>query len=72
MNIRKIPYRPSKTCFFCVKFFVIAWYNKKWSIYDGNHWVADIGSLNAMELAKDLADALLIHSVTIKDEDIRN
>ena len=25
-----------------------------------------------MELAKDLAAALLIHSVTIKDEDVRN
>lgn len=45
---------------------------KKWFIYDGTRWVADIGSLKAMELAKDLADALLIHSVTIKDEDVRN
>lgn len=45
---------------------------KKWFIYDGTRWVADIGSLKAMELAKDLADALLIHSVTIKDEDMRN
>lgn len=45
---------------------------KRWFIYDGNRWVADIGSLKAMELAKDLADALLFHSVTIKDEDVRN
>lgn len=46
--------------------------HKKWFIYDGTRWVVDIGSLKAMELAKDLADALLIHSVTIKDEDMRN
>ena len=45
---------------------------KKWFIYDGTCWVADTGSLKAMELAKDLADALLIHSLTIKDEDVRN
>lgn len=45
---------------------------KKWYIYDGIRWVADVGSLKAMELAKDLADAVTIYSTTIKDEDMRN
>lgn len=34
---------------------------KKWFIYDGTRWVADIGSLKAMELAKDLADGAFRH-----------
>lgn len=48
---------------------------KKWFIYDGKHWVADIGSLKAMELAKDLADAWLMNDETalalrkLKDKD---
>lgn len=44
---------------------------KKWYIYDGVRWVADIGSLKAIELAKDLAYAITIYSTTIKDEDLR-
>ena len=44
---------------------------KKWYIYDGVRWVADVGSLKAIELAKDLADAITIYSTTIKDEDLR-
>lgn len=34
---------------------------KKWYIYDGVRWVADIGSLKAIELAKDLAYAITIY-----------
>lgn len=41
---------------------------KKWYIYNGQRWVQDEGSLMAMELCKDLADGLILHSLTIKDE----
>lgn len=44
---------------------------KKWHIYNGKRWIPDIGSLMVMELCKDLADALLIYALTIKDENIR-
>ena len=44
---------------------------RKWYIYDGIRWVADVGSLKAMELAKNLADAITIYSTTIKDEATR-
>lgn len=45
---------------------------KKWYIYDGIRWGADVGGLKAMELAKDLADALTVYSTKIKDEATRN
>lgn len=44
---------------------------KKWYVYDGQRWVADIGSLKVMELAKNLADSLVLYALTIKDETIR-
>ncbi len=44
---------------------------KKWYIYNGKCWVADISSLMAMELCKDLADALVVYAVSIKDETTR-
>jgi len=44
---------------------------KKWYVYSGQRWIPDVGSLKVMELAKDLADALLMYTLTIKDENIR-
>lgn len=44
---------------------------KKWYIYDGTKWYADIGSLKAMELCKDLADAILLYATKIHDEHLR-
>ena len=44
---------------------------KKWFVYDGKRWAADIAGLMIMELSKDLADALLIYTASIKDEDKR-
>ncbi len=41
---------------------------KKWFVYDGKRWVHDIANLKIMELGKDLADAMLIYTSTIKDE----
>ncbi|WP_320123029.1 phage/plasmid primase, P4 family [uncultured Sphaerochaeta sp.] len=44
---------------------------RKWYIYDGKRWVADIGSLKAMELCKDLADSMLLYALSIKEENAR-
>ncbi len=44
---------------------------KKWYIYDGSRWAADIGGLKIMEKTKDLADALLRYCLTVQDEDKR-
>lgn len=44
---------------------------KKWYVYDGSRWAADIGSLKAMELCKDLADSLMIYTLSLKDEAVR-
>lgn len=44
---------------------------KKWYIYDGICWKPDVGSLKVMELSKDLADALIMHATTIKNEEVR-
>lgn len=44
---------------------------KKWFVYDGKRWVPDIANLKIMELGKDLADALLLYTSTIKDEELR-
>lgn len=41
---------------------------KQWFIYDGTRWVADTGSLKAMELCKALADALMRYALDIRDE----
>ena len=41
---------------------------KKWFIYDGKRWVADIAGLMVMELAKDLADAIFLYAGKIKEE----
>ena len=45
---------------------------KKWYIFDGKRWVADIGGLKAMELAKELCDALIVYTAGIKDESRRD
>lgn len=44
---------------------------KKWFVYDGKRWVPDIANLKIMELGKDLADAMLLYTSTIKDEEKR-
>ena len=44
---------------------------KKWYIFNGQRWVADAGSLMAMELCKDLADALIVYALSVKDEGVR-
>lgn len=44
---------------------------KKWFVYDGKRWIPDIANLKIMELGKDLADALLLYTSTIKDEEKR-
>lgn len=44
---------------------------KKWFVYDGKRWVPDIANLKIMELDKDLADAMLLYTSTIKDEEKR-
>ncbi len=41
---------------------------KQWFIYDGTRWVADTGSLKAMELCKALADAIMRYALDIRDE----
>lgn len=41
---------------------------KQWFIYDGTRWVPDTGSLKAMELCKDLADAVMRYALGIHDE----
>lgn len=42
---------------------------KKWFVYDGKRWGPDIANLKIMELGKDLADAMLLYTSTIKDEE---
>lgn len=44
---------------------------KSWFVFDGMKWVQDVGNLKAMELCKDLADALIDHVKDIHDEDAR-
>lgn len=41
---------------------------KQWFIYDSTRWVPDTGALKAMELCKDLADALMRYTLDIHDE----
>ncbi len=41
---------------------------KKWFIYDGKRWTPDVGNLRAMELCKELADALMVYALSIQDE----
>ena len=41
---------------------------KRWYIYNGKVWEPDSGNLRAMELCKDLADALAIYALSIQDE----
>ena len=45
---------------------------KKWYVYDGTRWAADIGSLNIIEKTKELSDALLGYCYTIPDREERN
>lgn len=44
---------------------------KRWYIYNGKVWEPDTGSLKAMELCKNLADALAIYALSIPDEQQR-
>lgn len=44
---------------------------KKWFAYDGKRCKEDIANLSIMELGKDLADAILLYTATIKDESLR-
>lgn len=44
---------------------------KGWYIYNGVIWEDDVGSLQAMELCKALALALLKHAAEIENEDVR-
>jgi putative DNA primase/helicase len=44
---------------------------KKWYVFSGKCWQADVGSLNAMELCKSLADGLLQYALTINEEHLR-
>ncbi len=41
---------------------------KRWYIYNGRVWEPDSGNLKAMELCKDLADALAVYALSIQDE----
>lgn len=41
---------------------------KKWYVYNGKAWQADIGDLNVMELCKKLADELIIYAMSLEDE----
>ena len=44
---------------------------KKWYVFSGKRWQADVGSLKAMELCKSLADDLLQYALTINEEHLR-
>ena len=44
---------------------------KSWYCYRDGIWTADTGSLQTMELCKELADALMIHALTIQNEQQR-
>lgn len=41
---------------------------KCWYCYEGGIWQQDVGSLKAMEMVKELADALLSYALMIEDE----
>ncbi len=41
---------------------------KAWHFYDGTRWTVDTGNLRVMELCKDLADALTVYALGIRDE----
>ena len=41
---------------------------KSWYCYRNGIWAADTGNLQTMELCKDLADALMLHALTIRNE----
>jgi len=41
---------------------------KKWFVYDGKSWNADIGDLKVMELCKTLANNLTIYALSLEDE----
>jgi putative DNA primase/helicase len=44
---------------------------KKWYVFSGKCWQADVGSLKAMELCKSLADDILQCALTINEEHLR-
>ena len=43
----------------------------KWAVYDGMVWRFDTGSLEVMQLCKELSDSLMAYALTITDEKIR-
>lgn len=42
---------------------------QSWYIYDGKVWIEDTGGMHVARLAKELADGLLLYSLTITDEE---
>jgi putative DNA primase/helicase len=44
---------------------------KKWYVFNGKFWQADIAGLKSMELCKSLADNLLKYALTISEEHLR-
>ena len=43
----------------------------KWFVFSGKVWRADVGGLMAMQLAKKLADLLMVYALSIEEEKLR-
>ena len=50
----------------CIGISAASFERKKWYVFGGKCWQADVGSLKAMELCKSLADGLLQYALTIR------
>lgn len=44
---------------------------KRWFIYDQTRWIPDLEDLQVMELCKQLANAVMLYGLSIKDEKLR-
>ncbi len=44
---------------------------KKWFVYDGKAWWADVGGLMVMRLCKELVDALVLYALTLPNEQLK-
>lgn len=44
---------------------------KKWYVYNGKRWAPDVGGMAVMEQSKELADALMMYALSIKEEAVR-
>ena len=44
---------------------------KLWYVFNGKRWVPDLAALKVMELAKDLADAVINYATQIRDEKLK-